>query len=614
MSIGHFPTPHPEELFYSVCARFQDRVQYPDKRFIGQELFGENVVAVVDLPARLGHFIASLPGGHDFTVDRIIEERTLFPFFRPFLPQQRVKRVRDGMEGSAITTVKMSSGSGGTRIRMPDWLRFCPACVKEDVRNFREPYWHRLHQVSGVVVCPVHLVFLEKSRARLRLRTNIYEFVSAEKAIDTIKARRLDLSNPTHQAFLNIARDASWLLSQRGLCSGYADLRRRYVHAFFEREIGTHGGMIDREKLADGLQKYYGPDFLRLLQCEIRKDTLSNWASVFVKDLSLNKVHHPLQHLLIIQFLGYTAESFFHMMAEYKPFGKGPWPCLNPVCDNYQKPVITKYDLSFSYSEHKRRPVGTFGCKCGFIYYRRGPDTSEEDKLRYDGITVHGPKWDTTLRDLWENSTLLLEEISLRLYGKRRLDYKIKVQAERLGLRFPRQIKTFRAAQEFKKRESPSVTPTTETEESGSTLLEKYRAEWIEALKQNPDAPRTRLKDKFSRVYKWLAKNDGEWLQSHLPPPKDHSFDWAGLDTRLADEVREAADCIRGYYIPMRITMYALGRHTDRYDYLRHFLDKLPLTAAILCEVVETRTDFAERLRQRIASDDQIGIVCQSSV
>lgn len=191
--------------------------------------------------------------------------------------------------------------------------------------------------------------------------------------------------------------------------------------------------------------------------------------------------------------------------------------------------------------------------------------------------------------------------LSLRLYGKRRLDYKIKVQAERLGLRFPRQIKTIRAALKFKKRTSPSVPPVTETEESGSTLLEKYRAEWLEALDQNPDAPRTRLKEKFSRVYKWLAQNDREWLQGHLPPPKNHSFDWAGLDARLADEVREAADCIRGYYISMRIMVYELGRHTDRYDYLRHCLDKLPLTATVLREMLETRNDFTERLRQKPA-------------
>jgi hypothetical protein len=52
--IGCFPDPYPDELLYSVCARFHKRVQYPNKKGTMRELFGdEAAIAVVDLPSNL---------------------------------------------------------------------------------------------------------------------------------------------------------------------------------------------------------------------------------------------------------------------------------------------------------------------------------------------------------------------------------------------------------------------------------------------------------------------------------------------------------------------------------------------------------------------------------
>ena len=38
--IGFFPDPYPDELLYSVLARFQSRVQYPSRESLVRELFG----------------------------------------------------------------------------------------------------------------------------------------------------------------------------------------------------------------------------------------------------------------------------------------------------------------------------------------------------------------------------------------------------------------------------------------------------------------------------------------------------------------------------------------------------------------------------------------------
>lgn len=101
-----FPTPLPDELLYSVCARYSERMQYSDKQFLNRELFGDkNIATVVDLPSHLSHLLSILPPGHGYTVDRLIDEHTLLPFYSPFLPLERVNRIREhmiGVGGSAI--------------------------------------------------------------------------------------------------------------------------------------------------------------------------------------------------------------------------------------------------------------------------------------------------------------------------------------------------------------------------------------------------------------------------------------------------------------------------------------------------------------------------------
>src|SRR3712207_8006301 len=99
--INHFPTPLPDELFYSLCARYGERVRYSDIEAVNKDLFGaRGKSAVVDLPSHLGHFVRSLPPNHDLTLSRLIYKHTLLPFYAPFLPVERLGRVCEDMEGS----------------------------------------------------------------------------------------------------------------------------------------------------------------------------------------------------------------------------------------------------------------------------------------------------------------------------------------------------------------------------------------------------------------------------------------------------------------------------------------------------------------------------------
>lgn len=66
--LGFFPDPYPDELLYSACARYMDRLKYPNQRTGIQELFGAaQTPAIVDFPNRLDNLIKSLPPFHQYT-------------------------------------------------------------------------------------------------------------------------------------------------------------------------------------------------------------------------------------------------------------------------------------------------------------------------------------------------------------------------------------------------------------------------------------------------------------------------------------------------------------------------------------------------------------------
>ncbi len=213
MGLGHFPTPHPDELLYSLCARFSARVGYSNAKAVPEEMFGTSgASATFDLPNNLCHLSAALPAGSSLTPERLINRHTLLPFFSAFLPPGRVIQIEADLRDGSGQAGYMRSGVMASRIPTPRYLRLCPVCMQEDKRQFREAYWHRTHQVSGVEVCPTHRVFLEESSVSRRAGRNNLQFITADEAARALPLRRINSSNPTHQALLQIARDAAWLL------------------------------------------------------------------------------------------------------------------------------------------------------------------------------------------------------------------------------------------------------------------------------------------------------------------------------------------------------------------------------------------------------------------
>lgn len=587
--IGYFPDPYPDELFYSLCARFADRMQYSGRSAVTQELFGNlKRTAIVDLPLHLEIFVANLPPGHTCKcADRLINQHTLLPIYGPFLSVERLNQIRENMRGDPTLSNYQREGMLANRVPRPERLQFCPQCVTDDRHRFNECYWHRVHQVSGVRICPTHEVPLEKSGVHTWNGEHQYGFISAEYAIQTMPSATLEIRPGHHQALLSIAREAAWLLKQPDLTVAPASLRQRYRVLLIERDLASYTGIVKTQKLQEAFQSHYPDDLLRLLHCELVDHVRINWLRRLLN--VPDRLSHPLRHLLLINFLGHTVETFLQCSPEYRPFGEAPWPCLNPVSDHCQQQTIEFCQIT--YDTHAR-PCGTFKCPlCEFTYMRRGPDKSVEDRFRVGQYQSLGPVWEAKLRQLWADPAVSQVEAGRQLGVDRST---IARQAVRLGLPFPPPGSIIQQPQiSIPQRPSPP-------------LLREYRTQWLTVISEYPNADRPRLQQLAPTVHKWLQRYDREWLKAYLPPRKSpiHSrtksapprVNWAERDTHLAQEVMLAAQRLKNKPgRPVQVSVEAIGREVGRVKQLKEQLDKLPLTSQILAEVTETWVTAAVR-------------------
>lgn len=652
--ISHFPTPHPDELLFSLCARYGDRTRYRNKGAISLELFGvKDATATIDLPSRLGYLVNNLPDRHCLLLNRLIDEHTLLPFYAPFLDKARVERLRREMEGVGGGAVHKIASITPSTIRPPSYLRFCPLCIENDRQEYRECYWHRLHQVPGVLVCHRHKSFLENSEVRARNRVNASEYVSAEQAKLRADIRPLDMADPSHQCLLFIAQSAEWLLNQRGLVPGYDALHIYYMESLTSAGLAYDARFVRAAELPKAIRCAYPKTMLASIQCDFDDEKEYSWPFRLVKELRLRKANHPLRHLLLIGLLGQTPQSFLRTLEVFEgesdfilpkfirtdepppdrkahkalscqdpapaakrrtarllkafglgnyPFGTGPWPCMNVTCQFYRQPVITDCHIARHW-DVKPNIVGFFRCECGFTYRRNWSNNSTADQFRFDSIKTYGETWKERLRELWSDLTLSIHKM-VPLLGV--AHNTVKLQAVMLGLEFPRKGPGSKIARADISRDWRKQAPTRikHSPSARSTPVDSYRRALLRAIKKHPSATRTRLgKQLASQAYRWLSIHDKVWLEAHLPRPvrrvgSNRKVDWAARDPQLVREVQLAVNRVRSVEgRPVRVTVNRLGREIDKAALLnsKNLSSKIPLTAQLLAETVETHLNFSIR-------------------
>ncbi|WP_230986962.1 TnsD family Tn7-like transposition protein [Cohnella fermenti] len=386
------PIPYPDELVYSVIARYHLRTNNESPKWTLREIYGtENVIPTIDLPSHLEE-LAMRSELQGMSADDWLDQHTFFPYYAPFLPQDRTIQLRALMKSSNGSGIHALVGITASTIDRLKQLRFCPSCYDEDIQRYGEPYWHRIHQLPGVFLCPEHQMILHEITEPLADRHGLTML-----PISRIMFRSVPIIESLPDKFiehlLGIADD-NRVLVQSSKPQSLFDMREVIIPKLFEQGYVTVARRIRQQKIEEQLVRFYSPELLDLLESN-PKDRDYSWLA-----LSTRKARwaiHPLRQLLLIRFLyGSYSDFLGRSSIQDSPFANGPWPCLNRAADHFEELVVEQCVVNRC--SDTGRPVGTFMCSCGFSYSRRGPDCSEEDKFRRGRIKSYGPLWTARLR------------------------------------------------------------------------------------------------------------------------------------------------------------------------------------------------------------------------
>lgn len=183
--IPYFPQIYPDELLYSQFARYYTASGYMAYTYAAEELFASKTVRP-DMEFINTYTPDALQAITRFqTMEELVLQHTMFPYYGRFLPIERRR--------TAFQALVSMAGNYHNLLSMPQrrdgklrYLRYCPRCAVDDREQYGETYWHRVHQMTGLRVCPVHKCYLMDSRVLISGKASP-NLVTAEEVIPSFE-------------------------------------------------------------------------------------------------------------------------------------------------------------------------------------------------------------------------------------------------------------------------------------------------------------------------------------------------------------------------------------------------------------------------------------------
>lgn len=158
--IGFMPEIYTDELLYSMFARYYERSGYMAYIFAAEDLFqNKNERPDVEFINRLTQDAQSVIH-KKMSADEVIMNHTMFPYYGRFLGKER--------RTEAYFALLNTDGNYRNLLPIPKakrqrFLRYCPMCVNRDRDKYGKTYWHRIHQMQGIDICPIHFCVLQNT-------------------------------------------------------------------------------------------------------------------------------------------------------------------------------------------------------------------------------------------------------------------------------------------------------------------------------------------------------------------------------------------------------------------------------------------------------------------
>ena len=192
----YFPEIYPDELVYSWFGRFAVHSGYINSQLL-QFLYCKRS----DTPIK--EFIGNLNSEARACIDKIyplrelVLKHTMYPQYARFIPLDKRK---EALYKLCYKNSDMHHLFAVLpRCENERYLKYCPACAREDRQKYSETYWHRKHQIRNMGICPKHKCRLRDSSVPVK-SMSLYSFVTAEEVIPDIEGS-IPVESPLQIAF-----------------------------------------------------------------------------------------------------------------------------------------------------------------------------------------------------------------------------------------------------------------------------------------------------------------------------------------------------------------------------------------------------------------------------
>lgn len=374
-----FTDPYPNELLYSSIARYHHYIGNIDLLDTLEDLFAKRtIVPNLYLGSNLDYLCSIIEG--KYNAEDFINNHTIFPYYNSFLPEERKVKLINYMKFGNCDGIYTALGFTAGGICRKNSIQYCCKCVESDIKKYGEPYIHREHQLEGILICPHHKAILSTYKNNSKNTSRIQYIRLEKKELDLKKdINVINHNGIVFEKLIKISQMAYDLLHYNTNNINREGVLNIYKNLLYEKGFMTIGNKVHQNELYYEFTRFYGENLLSLLESDIDLHDDYNWLRVITRKSS--RTSHPLRHLLLINFLVGDIDMFFSKVnKKYNPFGQGPWPCLNKAAEHYRKDIIE--DVIISKDSKAPVPLGTFKCSCGYIYARKGPDKSSDDRYK----------------------------------------------------------------------------------------------------------------------------------------------------------------------------------------------------------------------------------------
>lgn len=477
------PPAYDGELLYSWCARFHRLSCNIHPKHTSQQLFGHSSSGFrPDFPAPLKH-LHSRTGLHLGTLEDLLFERTLFGFYRPFLPEARAAALRQAMVDGGHMEVHSTLGLAASLPSLAGRLKACLECIQEDLASLPTSWWRTEHQWPGTFTCQRHqkpLLFFQDVPHR-----------SGNKWIlpHDVKEHRRWIDHPplTPTVYFRLEEITEWcrsIITKPGIQLETTRLRYCYLIAAEERGYVAMGGSVRLGRLRD--------DFLNWI------DDCANWLGLsflgetqdanagFLGQLlrSYPGIRHPLKHMVMMAYLFPTADAFF---AKYKEVAE--------IYDtDEERGTIQKLTNN---GKAILRLVSEENISVNSAASTLGVPVTQATRLlkKFNTPYLRKPRIVGT-----EKEAALVQALCA---GKGRAEI-----CRELGVRNSF-IKDYLAGR-------PELRLTWESMHT-AMLKQEYQNRFLKILAENPTLPIKAIRRLAGSGFQWLYNNDRDWLREILP-------------------------------------------------------------------------------------------------